>query len=141
MNGSCEGNLKEKIMSWIGCVVKKSWIGAKVATRTLLAGSLVWAAAAQPASAQSAAFSQEDGPRHSVLVVLDEEAVGLSPEGSVDRGRTLAFTRRLTRDVTVQAGVCARATLAISACSSSTRRRDRLRGWRSCPGSRSSKRT
>ncbi len=81
-----------------------------VSTRTLLAGGLILAAFVQPASAQDANRLGETA-RHSFLVVLDEQAVGLTREGTVDRQRTLALTIRLAHDVSARSGVRPRAIL------------------------------
>ena len=97
-------------MSLIAFTLRKICIKSTASTRTFLAGSLLMAASAQPALAQGATRPDE-APRHSFIVVLDEESVGLTHEGSVDRQRTLALTARLTRDISVQGGVRPRAIL------------------------------
>lgn len=93
------------------CTTKKAYVKSRASTWMVLSGSLILAASVQPVCAQGA-IPTDEAPRHSFIVVLDEESVGLTRKGSVDRQQTLALTTRLTRNISAASGVHPRAILS-----------------------------
>jgi len=91
-------------MSLIARIAKRIGNKSTFLIPTLLAGGLGLAAFSQPAFAQGT-DRIDAAQRHSFLVVLDEQAVGLTGKGMADRQRTHALTSRLTSDLAAHSGV------------------------------------
>lgn len=90
---------------------KRAGVKATMSIPLLLAGAFALTASARPGLAQNL-NAHHTAPRHSYIVVLEEQSVGLTGEGPVNRKRTVDLTTRLIGDLSAKSGIRPRAVLS-----------------------------
>ncbi len=98
-------------MTLTTCNPQRTRIKPAASISMLLAGALSLALSARPAPALDLTKPSVES-QHSYIVVLDEQAVGLTGEGRANKKLTVDLTSRLMRDVSAKSGIRPRAVLS-----------------------------